>query len=205
MNSGTGALCFRCSSLHPIFWPCFLGMTSDLISSMVSNHVFGCVSWMYPGADSLLCCKLIINSVSSNSIRLLCSDPVRWCQLVRVETELESPLASRLASLIHKACSSCLLTYRSLAKACSKRTRKIMSTSQNLCLCKGLNHGTCKGAPPPSLGCLSATPEMSLDIHRHNYLKKTEITSKNQPFYIRRWVDGRVVWPFSPPSLSNVI
>lgn len=170
MSSGTGNPSFRCSCLHPFFWPCFPRMTSDLIRILDSSHVFGHVSWMYPGTDSLPCCKLTINPLSSNQI-CLCSDNVRWCQLVRAETELESPFASRLSSLIHKACSSCLLTYRSLAEVCSKRAEKIRA-SQNMYLHKGLNHGTSKSAPPPSLGCLSAAPEMSLDRNTHNYLKK---------------------------------
>lgn len=178
MNSGTSAVCFGCTCLHPFFWPYFPRMTSDLISSLVSSHVFGHVSWMYPGLDSLLCRKLIINSVSSNSVCLLCSDPVRWCQLVRVQTELESPLASRLSSLIHKACSSCLLTQRSLAKTCSRRAGKIASAAQNVYVHKGLNHGTSKGAPPPLFGCFSATPEVSVDIQIHNNLETKKSLAK---------------------------
>lgn len=71
----------------------------------------------------------------------------------------------------------------------SKRAGKIMSASQTVYLHKGLNHGTSKGTPPPSLGHLSANPEMSLDIHIQNYLKK-KITCKTQSFYIGKMVGG---------------
>ena len=57
----------------------------------------------------------------------------------------------------------------------SKRAGKIMSASQTVYLHKGLNHGTSKGTPPPSLGYLSANPEMSFDIHIHCYLKKKSL------------------------------
>lgn len=54
----------------------------------------------------------------------------------------------------------------------SKREGKIMSASQTVYMHKGLNHGTSKCTPPPSLGYLFANPEMSLDIHIHSYVEK---------------------------------
>lgn len=77
-----------------------------------------------------LCWKLTINLVSSNWVCPLCSDPVRWCQLVRTQTELGSSLASTLSSLIDQTCSCCLLTDRSLMNF-NKRKCKLLHLAQN--------------------------------------------------------------------------
>lgn len=92
----------------------------------------------------------------------------------------------------------------------SKREGKIMSASQTVYLHKGLNHGTSKCTPPPSLRNIFANPEMSLDIHIHSYVKKThqntqqKPTCKNQPFCTERTIDGELYTLF-PSSLSNVV